>query len=53
MNIPGGQSYESYWLLSRTPVLNDESRKSADIVANKFVDRSKVRVTIQESEKCG
>jgi lipocalin len=53
MNLPGDLSYESYWLLSRKPQISDDSRKSADEVIDKFVDRSKVRVTIQDIEKCG
>lgn len=53
MNLPGNLSFESYWLLSRTPQLCDDSRKSADDVINKFIDKSKVRVTVQDSEKCG
>lgn len=45
------KSIESYWLLSRTPQVSEEGRKIADEIINNKLDKSRIRITVQDAEK--
>jgi apolipoprotein D and lipocalin family protein len=54
VNQPGGKSYQSYWLLSRTPQLTTDEEPVATIncLRKKFIDPSQVRTADQSEESC-
>jgi apolipoprotein D and lipocalin family protein len=48
---PNNRSFESYWLISRTFTLSDAGRNSSEALKDKFIDRSRIRVTEQDNVK--
>jgi Lipocalin / cytosolic fatty-acid binding protein family len=54
VNQPNDKSYQSYWLLSRTPQLTtgEEAVAAIDCLKKKYIDPSQVRTADQSEESC-
>jgi apolipoprotein D and lipocalin family protein len=47
-NLPLSRSFESFWLLSRTPKITPDSRRNADAIIDRHLERSRIRITNQD-----
>ncbi|KAG5681844.1 hypothetical protein PVAND_011252 [Polypedilum vanderplanki] len=52
INLPASRSSESYWLLSRSTTISTAARNRANDLIEKFIDRSRIRVTNQDNTAC-